>query len=149
VYAIPDDLEDFPTVAAKLLDQQPHALRSTALCGKPSRHFPTSTSLTCDVRTSYLRLMTKRIFTVRIKDLRPVDFVTGKRLPITRDEMKPCECCAKLCSKLSVLSTGHEVGSDCASAVELVSSRGIEKTDFGFFSVTKVQIAFARKLVLA
>lgn len=84
--------------------------------------------------------MTKRIEIRTWKDLRPVDFITGKRLAIPRDQQIPCDCCGKLCMKLAVLTTGHEIGSECASVVDFACWHGVAA--LALIQATPKQAAF-------
>lgn len=57
-------------------------------------------------------------WTVSNFDLRPVDFSTGKRIAISRDQMIQCDCCNRWISRGAKLTTGERVGTECARVGE-------------------------------
>lgn len=50
-------------------------------------------------------------------DDRPVDFLTGKRMPLAPADRKVCACCGLKISKGCELSNGDKVGEDCADTI--------------------------------
>lgn len=64
--------------------------------------------------------MNKQMQVVKIVDLRPVDFETGKRLPLSPSEMHECTCCGKNISKAAVMNNGMEVGIECSNLLTLM-----------------------------
>lgn len=59
-------------------------------------------------------------------DNRPVDFLTGKRMPCARENKVTCACCGKLLSKGAVMSNGDKIGDDCEWTVSQCRVRGVE-----------------------
>lgn len=86
--------------------------------------------------------------TVKINDLRPYDFDSGKRLAIPPEKCEKCECCGKKIAKVHELENGNRVGQECAedlyhiefkfvggeSADSLVNFWGYPKKAVGFVS---------------
>lgn len=50
-------------------------------------------------------------------DDRPVDFLTGKRVPLPPAKRKTCDCCGLKISKGCEMSNGDKVGEDCADSI--------------------------------
>jgi len=81
------------------------------------------------------------IRTVRVKDLAK-DPLTGEAIALAPSELQACACCAKLCTKVHVLSTGHEVGHECASVLEQLAAHGGDAEWARVLRASKKQRAF-------
>jgi len=55
-----------------------------------------------------------KVYKVKEYDVRPIDFVTGKRIAVTNEQRETCQCCGKKILKVTELSDGRKVGSECA-----------------------------------
>ena len=60
-----------------------------------------------------------KIWITKTYDIRPVDFSTGKRIPVAQSEKKECDCCGTKIVKISELNNGKILGSECAELVRL------------------------------
>ncbi len=64
----------------------------------------------------------KKVWITKKYDLRPTDPDTGKKIAIPASMQKECQCCGKKIVKITVLNTGHEIGSECAEVIALLGS---------------------------
>jgi hypothetical protein len=78
--------------------------------------------------------MTVRV--IRKYDIRPVDFDSGKRLAIPREQMEECQCCGKKIVIINELSNGHHLGSECAAIIP--HNRG----ELKIFGLSKKQLSY-------
>jgi hypothetical protein len=81
-----------------------------------------------------------KMYTMKVIDLRPVDFDSGRRMALPRDEMRECSCCGKKVVKVAVMNRGGEVGLECSKALETLSTRGLKAA--AFFGVSARQVAY-------
>lgn len=81
--------------------------------------------------------MTKQMKVVKVIDLRPVDFETGKRLPLSPSEMHECTCCGKGISKAAVMNNGLEVGIECSNVLTMMHQYAA-----AFLGASKKQAAY-------
>jgi hypothetical protein len=87
-----------------------------------------------------------RLQVVKVVDLRPVDFQTGRRLALTAAEMERCEACGTPMAVVHVLSTGHRLGSSCATVVRHLNPAR-EDLGLGIFGLRARVVAFFRSLL--
>lgn len=93
--------------------------------------------------------MDKVIFVTKLEDVRPIDFNSGKRLPVAPNERKECQCCGKKIFKVATLNTGHQVGTECADilAITLRYQKTETPEQMKFHGVTQKQKDFYNMIV--
>ncbi len=88
----------------------------------------------------------RNLWITKTYDIRPIDFQTGKRIPVATSAMKTCQCCGKHIVKVNVLNNGKEIGSECATAIDILGGfspedRNNSKVLF-FWRISQVQVDF-------
>lgn len=92
----------------------------------------------------------KSKFENRRYDIRPIDFLTGKRQAVAKEDMKVCACCGRSIVKIVELINGDTVGTECINDIVLLNSFPWSKTSKEIlkdkFRLTNKQIDYIKSL---
>jgi hypothetical protein len=83
-----------------------------------------------------------KIWIKRTYDIRPIDFTTGKRIPVANNAKKECDCCGKKIVKVTELNNGQILGSECAEFVEKYPQYSAK-----FLGMTDKQVEFYNRYI--
>ena len=96
-------------------------------------------------------MLNKSLKIINKYDIRPIDFFTGKRLPISTEEMKDCDCCGRKLVKINEMANGDIIGDECINKINYILNHNLHKRelsekDIHFHNITRKEINYAKKI---